>query len=326
MTWPRAALGAVLAGSFSACVGGLGAGGGSGASSDASAGSGGTGAGGDSGTTSTTVAGAGGGGDDVCARWKNDRAGLTEGVWSGSVASCTPGDDAAPGRDNALTLVNLYRWLDGLPPVALDAQRSTAAQACALMMQANGQLSHTPPMSWKCYTSSGAQAAGSSNIATAAGVGAVDLYMVDPGNPMTMGHRRWILSNSLGPIGVGSASAFSCMWVIGGSGAADKPFTAWPPAGKVPYQAWQVSFQNLDQTGWTIQSDPIQLAGAKVKVTDGASDLPVDTVDLLPNYGANAALRFTPKGWQTAPGHTYHVTVTGASQPIAYDVAVVDCN
>ena len=48
-------------------------------------------------------------------------------------------------------------------------------------------------------------------------------------------------------------------------------------------------------------------------------------VQLMGGYGSTYALRFNPNGWTTAAGHTYHVSVTGASQAIEYDVEVVDC-
>jgi uncharacterized protein YkwD len=275
--------------------------------------------------SSASSGGAGGDPNDVCLRWKADRANLSEGAWSGSVQSCSAGDVASPARENALRVTNLYRWLAGLPDVALDSASSAAAQQCALMMDANKQLSHNPPGSWKCFSSAGAQIAGKGNLSPTPVVKSIDLYMIDPGNPTTMGHRRWILSNSLGPVGFGSTAAYSCMPVIGGTGKANKPFAAWPPPGKVPIQAWSVSFQTLDQTGWTVQSDKIGLKNAKVKVTDAGEDKPVDTVELLPNYGAASALRFNPKGWKATAGKSYHVAVVGASQPIEYDVVVIDC-
>jgi len=266
-----------------------------------------------------------GGGNTVCDQWKAARADLSEGTWSGSLAGCNAGDVSKKGRDNALSLVNLYRAMVGLPAVGLDAGYNDAAQACSLMMHANNQLSHFPPKNWKCYSDLGAGAAGKSNIATTPGVQAVDLYMIDPGNETTIGHRRWILSNSLGPIGLGSTSGFSCMWVIGGGGDAQKEFVAWPPPGQVPIEAWNVAFVSLDSTGWTVQSDSITMSGAKVTVSDGGVDKPVETVELLPNYGSAAAVRFNPKGWKTQAGHTYDVKVTGASKPIGYQVEVVDC-
>src|SRR5687767_3810727 len=47
--------------------------------------------------------------EQVCRRWVCDTADLGEGTWSGSTATCDPGDISAGGRANALKLVNLYR-------------------------------------------------------------------------------------------------------------------------------------------------------------------------------------------------------------------------
>jgi uncharacterized protein YkwD len=261
----------------------------------------------------------------ICARWNADRADIAEGTWSGSIDGCSAGDISASGRANALRLVNLYRFMAGLPPVTTDPEKDAKAQACALMMDANDQLSHDPPESWRCYSAPGAEAAGSSNISSGRGVGSVDLYMVDPGNPTTMGHRRWILSNGLGPIGLGSTSGSSCMWVFGGRGGGDRTWTAWPPPGDLPVQAVKPSFASIDETGWTVQSQSINLDGATVTVTAGGAARPVTKTVLQQNFGARYAISFIPQGWTTQAGTTYHVALTGISEPIEYDVRVVDC-
>jgi uncharacterized protein YkwD len=264
----------------------------------------------------------------LCERWKSDRAQLGEGDWSGSVDACDPGTLSQDGRDNALRLVNLYRFIAGLPAVTEDPARSSQAQACALMMHANGQLSHSPPMSWKCWTAAGADAAGQSNISGTPGVLGVDLYMVDPGNDTTIGHRRWLLSNYLGPIGLGSTSVNSCLMVIGGNGNAGKAWLAWPPPGPVPYQALHVptiGWSDVDKTGWTVQSDTIDLGAATVSVTVDGVDRPVATNVLGQNYGSSYAIRFVPQGWTVEPGKTYEVELGNVAQPIAYAVQIVDC-
>jgi cysteine-rich secretory family protein len=289
---------------------------GSGGESSASAGGGPVGSGG---------AGASSPSDMMCARWNADRQDLDEGNWSGSIGSCNPGDVSAPGRDNALKLVNLYRFLAGLPAVTHDGTRNTKAQACALMMHANGQLSHNPPTSWTCYSADGAEAAGKSNIASTPGVIGVDLYMADPGNESTIGHRRWILSRSLGPIGLGSTSSFSCMWVIGGSGASAVDWVAFPSPGPFPVEAMTVSFASVDDTGWTLQSDTIDLSGAQVTITDGGQNLGVAVTTLAGGYGSTHAIKMTPQGWNSQAGHTYDVSVTGISQAISYSVEMVAC-
>lgn len=264
----------------------------------------------------------------LCQRWNADRAQLGEGAWSGSVDACDPGTVSQDGRDNALRLVNLYRFIAGLPAVTEDPARTTKAQACALMMHANGQLNHAPPMNWKCWTADGAGAAGQSNISSTPGVVGVDLYMVDPGNDTTIGHRRWILSNSLGPVGLGSTAVNSCLMVIGGNGNAGKPWLAWPPPGLVPYQALHVptiGWAHVDQTGWTVQSDGIDLNGATVTVKSGGVDMPVAVNALGQGYGSTYAVRFVPQGWAVEPGATYDVTLGNVAQPIAYSVQIVDC-
>ena len=65
-------------------------------------------------------------------------------------------------------------------------------------------------------------------------------YMIDSGNETTFGHRRIILSNRLGPIGLGSTGqgGASCMQNIGGTGNAGKTWVAWPPPGPFPMQAY----------------------------------------------------------------------------------------
>jgi hypothetical protein len=295
------------------------------------AGSGGMPGGGTGGATGGTggagggpPAGSGGAGAGVCARWRADRADRAEGAWSGSVAACDAGDVAAPGRVNALRQVNLFRYLAGLPEVTESAAKTATAQACALMLEANRALSHEPPATWTCFTQAGADGAGQSNIATVAGVAAVDLYMADPGNATTIGHRRWILSNSLDTVGLGSAARYSCLQVLGGRGNAGKAYTAWPPAGEVPLEALAVR-GGVDATGWTIQSDSINLGSAQVTVTDAGVDLPVMVVQLGANYGSRWALRFVPQGWGAQAGHTYAVSVAGTSPAISYSVAVLAC-
>jgi uncharacterized protein YkwD len=296
-----------------------------------------TGAGGSASTSAsvTTSTTGGGGAPDsersptaVCARWNADRADMSEGTWSGSVESCDPGDIAEPGRANALRLYNLYRWLADLPPVETSDERNQLAQACALMMEANGMLSHSPGTDWDCYTEAGAEGASSSNISSGASVRSVDGYMLDNGNETTIGHRRWILSNSLGPIGIGSTGeGSSCMQNLQGTGDAGKEWLAWPPPGVLPYEAYAPGQRgSLGDTGWTIQSDSLDLSSASVTVSSGGGELPVTVTQLQGGYGSREAIRFNPDGWEAEAGQTYSVVVSGVDAEMAYDVELVDCS
>lgn len=262
----------------------------------------------------------------VCARWKCERADRSEGIWTGSVSGCVSGDNPA-GRSNALRLLNLQRFIAQLPEVTDDPARNQKAQECALMMYANDQINHSPSTGWTCYTAGGAEAAKNSNLATTQGVAAIDLYMVDPGNATTLGHRRWILSPDLGPVGLGSASRYSCLWVIGGTGTATRPYVAWPPPGPFPIQAFAPSSfgGSINSTGWSIQSDTIALTGAQVTVTDNGTPMSVALSQLAGGYGSKYAIRITPQGWEPQAGHSYQVSVLGITTPISYVVDVVDC-
>lgn len=263
----------------------------------------------------------------VCARWNADRQDLSEGTWSGSVQDCDPGDISADGRANALRQYNLYRWLADLPAVETSPDRDRIAQACALLMQANNSLSHDPPMSWTCWTQDAYDGASSSNISTGPGVRSADGYMIDSGNATTIGHRRWILSNSLGPIGLGSTgNGASCMQNLTGTSDAGKDWMAWPPPGAFPLQAYGTGGRNsLSDTGWTIQSDRINLSNAQVSVTSGGEDRPMSVTQLQGGYGSRYAFRFNPEGWDVEAGATYSVSVSGIDTPISYEFQIVDC-
>jgi hypothetical protein len=237
-----------------------------------------------------------------------------------------PGDNLF-SRSNALRMVNLYRFLAQLPEVASDPGRDAKAQRCALMMNANLQLNHTPPTTWTCYSADGAEAAGMSNLASTGGVEAVDLYMVDAQDTAALGHRRWLLSPSLGPVGLGSTSEYSCLWVGGGSGTAVKPWVAWPPPGPFPVEALlpATNAGSLNEAGWSIQSDTIDFSKATVDVSEGVTHLPVTPSPLDNDFGSVFAIAFTPLGWSPQPGHRYDVRVTGVSPEIGYSVDVVNC-
>ncbi|MBM4342424.1 MAG: CAP domain-containing protein [Deltaproteobacteria bacterium] len=266
----------------------------------------------------------------VCARWNADRQHLDEGAWNGNLAQCKPGILSDAARQNTLIQVNLMRHLAQLPEVLDDPDRNTTAQACALMMHANNALSHTPPTTWKCYTALGAQGAKTSNISSGPAVAAVQSYMIDSGanNAKTLGHRRWILSNSLGPIGIGGTSAqgSSCLLVIGGQGKFTRPFTAWPAPGPFPIQAMSSGSASIDQTGWSVQTDQINLGTSKVAVSANGKELPVVTTVLGQGYGAKYALSWKPQGWKSQAGVTYTVTIDKVGpKPWTYDVQMVDC-
>lgn len=276
------------------------------------------------------VGGDGSGVDElaVCDRWRADRQSRAEGTWSGGdTDSCEPGTLSMTGQENTLVQVNLFRWLAGLPPVELDAARSEDAQACALTMHANRDIQHVIPDAWRCQSEASASAARLSNLATLPAVSAVDLYMDDEGID-SLGHRRWILSNSLGPIGVGSTSQYSCLHVLGGRGRADARFTAWPPPGLVPLQAlFSQGWADIDEAGWSVQSDTVPVHRAtEVTVKKDGVVVEVDTWVLDEGYGSAFGLGIRPRGFKTELGSTYEVTIEGSAfDVVTYTFTPIDC-
>lgn len=257
---------------------------------------------------------------EVCKRYQEAFSEKDEGTWSGSVDGCESGDISEDARARALAQVNFIRWLAGLKSVTTDPALDKKAQACALMMHANGQLSHNPPTSWKCYSAEGAEAAKKSNISSAPGVSSVLLYMIDPGNDTTIGHRRWIVANRFGPTGLGSTSKSSCMFTIGGKQNGDRKWTAWPPPGVFPLELNSNGWASMDSTGWTIQSDSIAFEGKTISVKGNGEDKAVSIAQLLPNFGARHAVKITPKGWKMSAGTKYEVEVQGTEVKYAFEV------
>ena len=259
-------------------------------------------------------------------------------LWTGSVAGCNAGTTNVQHRQAVIDRVNYFRTLVDQPPVTLlDGLPTTQVQAAALMMSANNALSHTPPASWLCYSTNGANGAGSANIALGAyGVGAIDLYVDDPGSNNTVaGHRRWILYPPQLTMATGDVSRTSvanleanALNVIGifGTRPATPNGIAWPPAGFVPYQNLPAGSNR-----WSFSYPSAGLTGASVTMTGPAGPIPVTLEAVANGFGDNTVV-FRPTGVPYGnPGidTTYTINVsgmTGTNVPpsIQYTVTVID--
>ncbi|MDQ1412186.1 MAG: hypothetical protein QOE07_774 [Acidimicrobiaceae bacterium] len=234
--------------------------------------------------------------------------------WTGSTSDCVAGAPSAPAQDATLTAVNFFRDMAGLPAVTFDASLSAKAQQAALMMYAQGQLSHNPVQPWACYSEAGRQAAGSSNLYLGvAGAAAIAGYMVDPGSGNTFaGHRRWILYPPQSVMGSGSTCCSNALYVFGPQTAPASPpaWVPWPSAGYVPVQ--------LEPGGrWSLSStDPTtDFSAAQVSVTSAGVPVPVTVETVVDGYGNNTLV------WELDPGYgtgradrSYDVSVTNIHQ------------
>ncbi|HEX2057955.1 MAG TPA: CAP domain-containing protein [Actinomycetota bacterium] len=246
--------------------------------------------------------------------------------WTGDVPSCDPGAPSAAAQAATLTTLNYVRELAGVDPVTLDPALSAAAQKAALIMDANDELDHFPPQSWRCWTQEGADAAGSSNLALGmSGAGAILGYMQDDGQFNTaVGHRRWILRPETAEFGSGSTPQADALWVFGDDapGATVPQWVPWPVDGYFPSP-----LEPLGRWSLTASDDAVSFANANVTVTGpGGASLTVQEHPEEQGFGDNT-LVWEVSGVTVPRGDdpfTYHVAVTGITGGTAtsheYDV------
>lgn len=226
--------------------------------------------------------------------------------------------------DDTLRRINLFRWMTGLEPVTHDASLHSRQQACAVLMDANGMLSHSPPSSWSCWTEDGAEGAGASNIALGYSTSAasIDGYIADRGVD-SLGHRRWVLNGPLSRVSMGFVGRGGCLGVFDRSGTVTRSWTSWPSPGPVPLEIFQ-SGRTLEW--WSVHSNDFNFSNATVQITDetGAS-LAIDQRVPAAGYGAHA-IAFRPRGWSPTEGAIYRVRVTGAGpNTIDYTIQPARC-
>ncbi len=236
--------------------------------------------------------------------------------YTGLIPDCIAGTTSPRFRAQVIGRVNWYRQMAGLPEVKERLDYSELAQQAALMMAAEGALSHRPGPRWACHSALGATAAGQSNLLLGAvGVEAVDGYMRNqgPGN-RSVGHRRLLLHPPLLEIGTGdvlglgngrSANAL----YIPGENLWDSPpdirqsrgFVAWPPPGYVPAETvggrWSFSVSGAD------------FSGASVSVTNDRGPV---TVEILSRDSSFAGSRSVPDS-----SMVWEVTGDADSTPVA---------
>ncbi|MEZ4393937.1 MAG: hypothetical protein R3A48_22930 [Polyangiales bacterium] len=262
---------------------------------------------------------------EVCARWRSESAPARAAAgWTAGASACEAGTLSPATRSAAVQALNLFRWLAGLGPVGESAMRHEASQACAVLLERNGALSHTPPMTWNCWTPLGYDGTSHGNLIGGRGTRANAWNsiekLIDDRNDVTrtLGHRRWMLYPLLGDVGYGEATSFACLYVIGGfRGTRARPWVAWPNAGPVPAEAippsWSFSAPSL---GW-------QDGSSRVTVTRDGAPVAVTAARRAPNYGDDTVSWDLPA---VVPGSVYAIEISGISMgSVRYEVRPVAC-
>ncbi|HUD27561.1 MAG TPA: CAP domain-containing protein [Novosphingobium sp.] len=250
---------------------------------------------------------------------------------------CVAGTITDGERASVLATLNAIRAAHRLPPVVYDRSSEDQAMAAALMMAANGQLSHQPPKTWRCYSDAGALGAGSSNIAG----GLVSPYLAfSPSRDYVTGwltdvrnarqgtgHRRWLLSPFLtqvafgrvgreGPDGMRTSAAVLKTFRFASEAPPSGPlpdFVAYP-FGNYPAEFYEkgalLSFAPVVDKVDRWNNLKVDLARAAIVVSTPAGVVP-SRIEARSNQG----LGYTPvlefSAGTLVPGTPYHVEVSG---------------
>lgn len=261
--------------------------------------------------------------------------------WTGRVLGCVAGSTSIESKRAGLAAVNYMRAMADLPPVSVNTTLTKYAQASALIIEANGTLTHTPSSRSLCYTKDGYKGSNTGNIglllsdgerypkAQTTGARGVALYMDDPGaNNISVGHRRWLLYSRLTQVGLGDTDHANTIVVIGGRLAtAKKQWVMWPTPGFFPRELqpngrWSVSYPGADFRKATIS---VSTPDGAIKVTK----LPVHN-----GYADNTLvwdMRLPEQYYNSTADYAVTVRVKGikiGSKTVskAYKVTIVDAD
>ncbi len=231
--------------------------------------------------------------------------------WTGSTSTCTAGRCSQATSNAVLTRINYFRRMVGLNShCTMDTSLYQQEQEAALMQSANSSLSHTPPTSWLCYTSTGSTGCGSSNLALGYNsTNAITAFMSDDGtgNEPT-GHRRWILHSRKQRYSYGSTSNAMALYVFYTDTNTLVPsYIAYPPNGYMP--------QALVPSRWSFGIPNANLSAATVTMIDASgTSIPVTLLPYAVGYGDNT-LVWTATGINSTSTTdvAYTITVSGIS-------------
>ncbi len=249
--------------------------------------------------------------------------------WTGGHDGCRPGDSSEQLRSETLLRITYYRAMAGVPSqVDEDVDMSRQAQAAALMMSAEGELTHHPKPDYACYSADGGRAAANSNLYLGrTGPAAIDGYIEDPGSGnIDVGHRSTILHPPTRFMGIGHVAGVdgrypaNALWVFDDDVfSADyetrEPdrFVAWPPRGYVPapivYPRWSFALNEAD------------FDGADVTMSLDGRDVDLDVIARISKDGEipSSVIVWEPD-LPELPGDgdvTYRVTVSNVGLPAA---------
>jgi len=206
--------------------------------------------------------------------------------WTGATNGCVAGAVNAQFMTDSLTALNVFRAMAGMVSVTFGNPRSfptsgsgnVDCQQGALMLHAAGMLSHNLPQNSPCFTAAGNAALGTANLSSGLIGGAGMALLIDDGNG-DLGHRRWMLHEPQLTMALGCTSNYMVLDVMAPMAAGNRSrFSAWPPAGFVPYQwaydSWSFAVPGLNQDPFNPLTHA-NYSNATVTVTRNGTPVPI---------------------------------------------------
>lgn len=255
-----------------------------------------------------------------------------------NVGICKAGRLTDATRNEVLDTVNKVRALSGLGPVVYDAASDDEVMSAALLMAANGKLSHTPPADWNCWSVLGSDGASHSNLTGGvispyldfdSPTGDVIKWLTETtnANPGNIAHRRWLLDPFLQKIAYGRVAAdYDGAAVTDGAAlkvvyddetvAVSGDTVDWP-AGDYPAAYFAdgvpLSFAVVADKSHKFDSKLVDFSHATVKVTQrGGADVAVSDI-AFDNDGSGVPDNLQFRTGPLKHGVIYDVTITGVS-------------
>lgn len=238
--------------------------------------------------------------------------------WTGKKGVCKPGKISGESYTKLLKRINYFRRLAGVhDDVYLDSTWCKYAQAAALIMYSNDELTHDPGAGMKCFSKDGKLGAQTSNLSSMTPE-SFKLLIADEiedggSSNAESGHRRWLLYSNALRMGVGVTPGAYAVRVLAPyeekqkdtaayHGAVPEYF-AYPFRGYVPYQ--------LVYPKWTFAvPGGADFAVAKVEATAGDKPLSCSVIGRSKLPFGDPTLVWTVKGIKEDFGYNYYDMAT----------------
>jgi hypothetical protein len=164
-------------------------------------------------------------------------------IWNGNVSNCDCGTLSSDIYTKAENRINFFRVVTGLKPVKLNPKFNSMAQAAALLIKANNQLTHNPSNNMKCFSESAFNGCsksclGFTDFENFASTAFITAFIWDFGESnYYVGHRRWMLYSKLAEFGYGATDNSEALLTVDGVSYDSIPtpeYIAYPWEGYVP--------------------------------------------------------------------------------------------